>query len=141
MSFARLAEEKIRQAMQAGEFDNLRGKGQPLCLESDNPHQKVEDRLAHHLLKQNGFSLPWIEVGREIDADLQALHAWLRLRRRQAVDEAQWQLALREFARRLAHLNRRIRDLNLQVPGVCFQRRALQPERETRRALGSEYLG
>ena len=70
--------------MQAGEFDHLKGKGQPLRLEPDNPHQAEGEALAHHLLQQNGFSLPWIEMSREIDADLLALHAWLRAERRLA---------------------------------------------------------
>ena len=53
-------EEIIRQAMQEGKFDDLPGKGKPLNLDQ-NPHQDPDWRVAHHLLKSAGFSLPWIE--------------------------------------------------------------------------------
>lgn len=135
MSFERIAEEKIRQAMQAGEFDHLKGKGQPLRLEPDNPHQAEGEALAHHLLQQNGFSLPWIEMGREVDADLLALHAWLRAERRLAESASAWRSVQAEFARRVAALNRRIRDINLQAPAAAFQRPRLKVEQEIERAL------
>ncbi|MEW6126025.1 MAG: DUF1992 domain-containing protein [Acidobacteriota bacterium] len=32
MSFEKLAEEKIKEAMESGEFDNLAGKGKPIDL-------------------------------------------------------------------------------------------------------------
>lgn len=135
MSFERIAEEKIRQAMQAGQFDRLKGKGQPMRLEPENPHQAEEERLAHHVLKQNGFSLPWIETGKEIDADVQVLHAWLRNERRLNGEGPAWRAVLAEFARRVAALNQRIRDFNLQAPAPALQRRSLKAEQEIERAL------
>jgi hypothetical protein len=54
--FARLAENRIKEAMEAGEFDNLRGKGQPLNLEDDS-HVPPELRMAYKILK-NADCLP-----------------------------------------------------------------------------------
>jgi hypothetical protein len=54
--FVKLAENRIREAMEAGEFDNLRGKGQPLNLEDDS-HIPPELRMAYKILK-NADCLP-----------------------------------------------------------------------------------
>ena len=54
MSFDRLIDEKIRAAMAAGEFDNLRGAGKPLDLTAY--FATPEDlRVAYSLLKSAGF--------------------------------------------------------------------------------------
>ncbi|MFZ5447708.1 MAG: DnaJ family domain-containing protein [Thermodesulfobacteriota bacterium] len=54
--FSRLAENRILEAIEAGEFDNLRGKGQPLNLEEDS-HIPPELRMAYKILK-NADCLP-----------------------------------------------------------------------------------
>lgn len=52
--FEKIAEEKIREAMANGEFDNLEGKGKPLS--HDAYFAVPEDlRLAHSVLKSNNF--------------------------------------------------------------------------------------
>ncbi len=70
-------EEQIREAIAAGKFSNLRGKGKPLPLEED-PYEDPDWRLAYHLLHENGYSLPWIETRREIEAELDACRQALR---------------------------------------------------------------
>jgi DnaJ family protein C protein 28 len=65
------AEEQIRRAMEEGQFDNLPGKGKPLNLD-ENPYEDPEWRMAHHILHNSGFSLPWIETRREIETNLEA---------------------------------------------------------------------
>jgi hypothetical protein len=45
-----LVEKQIREAMEAGEFDNLPGKGQPIDL-TENPFEDPDLRMAHHLLR------------------------------------------------------------------------------------------
>jgi hypothetical protein len=45
-----LIEQKIREAMRQGEFDNLPGSGQPLHLEDDS-HLPDDLRLAYKILK------------------------------------------------------------------------------------------
>ena len=54
--FAKLAENRIREAIEAGEFDDLQGKGQPLDLEEDS-HIPPELRMAYKILK-NANCLP-----------------------------------------------------------------------------------
>jgi DnaJ homologue, subfamily C, member 28, conserved domain len=123
-------DEIILQAMQEGKFDQLPGKGKPLKLE-DNPHEDPSWRLAHHILKTSGFSLPWIEALRDIentfysiDADLKT--AWGHYGEHsvdgQAPDECkvQWQRATHAFRERIADLNINIRKVNLAVPAYNF---------------------
>jgi len=73
-------DEIIRQAMKEGKFDDLPGKGKPLNLDQ-NPHQDPEWRVAHHLLKSGGFSLPWIERLGEIDEELGGARSSLAISR------------------------------------------------------------
>jgi len=61
-----IAERKIREAIEAGKFDNLPHKGKPIPLDRD-PFEDPALWMAHHLLRVNGFAPPWIEEAREID--------------------------------------------------------------------------
>lgn len=63
--FAKLAEEKIKQATERGEMNDLPGFGQPLALEDDS---MVPDdlRLAYHVLKTAGFTPPEVEARSEL---------------------------------------------------------------------------
>ena len=53
MSFDKAVEAIIQEAMQRGDFDNLRGKGQPLDLSAyfDTPE---DVRMAYSILKNAG---------------------------------------------------------------------------------------
>jgi hypothetical protein len=65
MSIEKFIEEKIRKAMDAGEFDNLRGAGKPLNL--DAYFNTPEDiRLGYTLLKNNDFVPEEVELLKEI---------------------------------------------------------------------------
>jgi hypothetical protein len=61
----RLAEEKIRDAIQRGEFDNLPGRGKPLNLEDDR-HIPDDLRLAYKVLKNADCLPPELELKKEI---------------------------------------------------------------------------
>lgn len=61
----RLAEERIRDAIQRGEFDNLPGRGKPLNLEDDR-HIPDDLRLAYKILKNAGCLPPELELKKEI---------------------------------------------------------------------------
>ena len=63
-------EEHIRRAMEEGKFEDLPGKGEPLNLE-ENPLEDPEWRMANHILRSSGFTLPWIETYREIEQVLE----------------------------------------------------------------------
>jgi hypothetical protein len=61
----RLAEERIRDAIQRGEFDNLPGRGKPLNLEDDR-HIPEDLRLAYKVLKNADCLPPELELKKEI---------------------------------------------------------------------------
>lgn len=64
-----LVEEQIRKAREKGEFDNLKGQGKPLDL-YENPFEPAELRMAFKILKDNDFAPYWIQLGKEIDAQI-----------------------------------------------------------------------
>lgn len=66
-----LVEERIRAAMQAGAFDDLPGRGQPLAL-GDDILVPEDMRLAYRLLKNAGYLPEELALRREI-ADVQTL--------------------------------------------------------------------
>src|SRR5882724_13635979 len=61
-----IAERKIREAMAEGAFENLRGKGRLLDLEED-PYEDPSLRMAHRLLRNNGFAPAWIEEAKDLE--------------------------------------------------------------------------
>lgn len=134
-----LIDEKIREAMEQGEFDDLPGKGKPIDT-SQNPFEDPEMRLAHRMLRNAGFAPSWIEERKDIDSELEiALHqlsrVWMILQNARGTDNesgarARWEKALTSFRGQAAELNRRIVAWNLKVPAAGFQRRMIDPERE-----------
>jgi len=64
-AFAAIAERKIQEAMERGEFDGLPGKGKPLDLE-DEVMVPPELRLAYKVLKNAGYLPPELELHNEI---------------------------------------------------------------------------
>jgi len=71
MGFDLVVEEKIREAIRAGEFDDLPGAGRPLDLDDDR--MVPEDlRMAYRILKNSGYLPPELEQRKEA-ADLRRL--------------------------------------------------------------------
>lgn len=67
MSFEKIVEEQIRRAIADGEFENLRGKGKALELESY--FQTPESlRMAYSMLKGADFVPVEVRLIQEIDA-------------------------------------------------------------------------
>jgi hypothetical protein len=65
MSFSRIAENRIREAMEQGEFDNLPGAGEPLSLEEY--FSVPEDlRMAYSVLKNANCRPLEVELLHEI---------------------------------------------------------------------------
>jgi DnaJ homolog subfamily C member 28 len=134
-------EELLRKAMADGKFDNLPGKGKPLHLEAANPHADPDWELAYRMLKEAGYSLPWIETIREIERDIEIARKDLQIAwdcygskmsdPQAAIDAtASWERSQSAFRNALTLLNQRIRDYNLQVPNPRFQRPVLDMEQE-----------
>lgn len=68
-----LVENQILKAQEKGAFENLEGAGKPLHFE-DNPYENPEWRMVIKILKDNDCAPYWIELGKEIDADLEKFH-------------------------------------------------------------------
>jgi len=76
MSFNRIAENRIREAMEQGEFDNLPGAGKPVSLEEY--FNTPEDlRMAYSILKNANYRPLEVELLNEIARLEQALSATL----------------------------------------------------------------
>ena len=65
IALERIAEERIREAVQRGEFENLPGRGKPLKLEDDQ-HIPDDLRLAYKVLKNADCLPPELELKKEI---------------------------------------------------------------------------
>jgi len=63
--FEKIAEERIRLAMEEGVFDDLPGAGKPLSLDDDRMVPE-ELRMAARVLKNAGCVPPEVELHREI---------------------------------------------------------------------------
>jgi len=132
------AERKIAKAIENGEFDNLPGKGKPLTLDD----LARDEKLAHRLLVDNGFSLPWIEFKKEISADsehairrLSQRAAWLQIRGERLESSSRWAEAVKEFRSEIQGLNQQIDEYNLRVPLAQFQRRRIDADAEIDRVI------
>ena len=133
-------EDHIRRAMEEGKFDNLPGNGKPLEMD-ENAFEDPEWRLANKVLKDGGYSLPWIETRREIEASLETARAALKrawawrqdgLAQKQPDPraEGEWQRAKNAFREHLAAINKRIFHYNLETPSPRFQRLPVDAQRE-----------
>jgi len=121
-----IAERKIQEAIEAGEFDNLPHKGKPIRIEA-NPFEDPTQWMAHHLLRVNGFAPAWIEEASDIDRVTTSLRDDIAdSRRRHATDPPDWQRALDGLRHRVEEINRRILAYNLKCPSVQFQKRMVE---------------
>jgi DnaJ family protein C protein 28 len=144
-SWENFVDQQIREAMERGEFDNLRGKGKPQTL--TNPQGDPTQELAHKLVKDAGFIPYWLELEKEIVREEQeareaALRSWrwCEAARGDAIEDPhwvaeEWRKARERFAQKLVALNTKIINLNLQLPEPLLhkQRARLKLEDELRR--------
>jgi len=63
--YLKIVEQRIREAQENGEFDNLPGQGEPLNLEDDS-HIPEDLRLAYKILKNADCLPPELEEKKEI---------------------------------------------------------------------------
>lgn len=114
----------LQEAMRNGEFDNLPGAGKPLRLD-DNPNESPEWRLANHILRENGFTPPWLEERKDILAEIDQARQQFKQAR-----AAHFQQAVELFRNRIVHINRRVLGYNLQAPTLGLHLPLLKPEDE-----------
>lgn len=132
--FESFIEKSIREAIEAGEFDNLPGKGQPVDLK-ENPFEDPDLRVVHKLLRDAGFAPAWIEERKDIEATFAI--ASQKLSRAWTIyqpggitpDETAWQRNVTEFRALVADLNSRIKLYNLKAPATVFHRRLFDADK------------
>jgi DnaJ family protein C protein 28 len=140
-------EDHINSAMQEGKFENLPGKGKPLRLD-ENPFENPEWRMANHVLRSNGFTLPWIETRNEIEGELEKARkalarAWIYRQSETSKNlpthlrEAEWQRAVDAFREQVTLLNKRVLKYNLEVPSIHLQLLLINSDRELDRLTAS----
>ncbi|RIK40270.1 MAG: hypothetical protein DCC58_14115 [Chloroflexi bacterium] len=123
MDFGRLVEDKIRDAIDAGVFDNLRGAGKPFDALEDS---SGENWMAFHILKSNGFLPEWLELRKQIaaqrDSVLESLAAWrAAIQRYGDRDHILSRDAGSEYRRRAKAINALIDLHNLRCPTFAFE--------------------
>ena len=86
MSFDRIVEAIIKEAMERGEFEDLPGKGKPIDLTAyfDTPE---EVRMVHSLLKNAGMAPREVDLLKEIAELKQILAAVLNEEKRQEIQK------------------------------------------------------
>jgi Domain of unknown function (DUF1992) len=114
-------DKQIREAEERGEFDNLPGRGKPLHLDDWD----AEWGIAYHVLKQAGETLPWIALGRDIEA------AQARLRRMLAQvprnPPAERERARARYLREAALVDKMLEEYAFLVPVRHLERGRLPP--------------
>lgn len=116
--FHHLAEKRIQEAIDRGDFQNLPGEGQPLDLK-ENPLEPPEMRMAINLLENNGFKLPWLEKLFEIRKEKERFRKILQSEEASVLkDTPAIQKKSRDKARQI---NKKILDYNISVPNEQLQ--------------------
>jgi hypothetical protein len=96
MSLEKFIDEQIRKAIEAGEFDDLAGKGRPLDLKAY--FETPEDlRMAYSILKSNNFLPEEVEMLREVER--------LKMRLEASSDEEQKRILKKEITEKTYAFN------------------------------------
>jgi hypothetical protein len=121
-----LIDRQIREAREAGAFDDLPFRGERIPLEDDS--LAGDWALAHHVLKNANMVPPWIATDREVRELLARLDAILeRAPRASALGRERDRTEVR---RTVETANRAIAILNSEAPTDRQHRRPLDLERE-----------
>ena len=108
----------IRKAMEAGEFNNLPGEGQPLDLSID-PHTPADMQLAYKIMKQNGVAPDWIVQSKALTAKLDSWQTRLKAAHKTYIksnDVVAWLTAKEKLGEDAEKLNKEIVAYNLKLP-------------------------
>lgn len=149
-----VADKAIREAMERGDFENLAGQGKPLDL-SENPFTPRDWRLAYKILQDAGVAPEWIELDKEIRAELQGLAVMLERQARHQRERAaqagrlspdqiiaqhnrlaeERAKACELFREKATVLNRQIDTLNLKMPVSRLHHPRIRIEQEIEKFL------
>ncbi len=127
-------DQLLEAAQQRGEFDNLPGAGKPIHLE-DNPFGK-EKQMAYKLLKDNGYTLAFMQERKDLLEKIENLRSQLR-RAAERSDHSiggrlAWRRTAQSFRMRVRKLNDAIQTYNLKAPQHQFHIMTLDADQELR---------
>ncbi|MBX3014653.1 MAG: DUF1992 domain-containing protein [Caldilineaceae bacterium] len=149
-----LISHRIEEATRNGAFDNLPNKGKPLPLDR-NPYVPEDQQMANDLLKNNNLAPHWISERSAMLATIEqfrknlhstsqrfqlAWHTAVDEKSRQAV-QSHWQQQLDKWSVEIKELNRKINNINLQLPVPRLEVFKILLEEELRRAGVERTLG
>ncbi|MDQ6694390.1 MAG: DUF1992 domain-containing protein [Chloroflexota bacterium] len=147
----RIADRRIQEAIDAGEFDDLAGMGQPLKIE-ENPFVPPDMRVAYKVLANSGYAPDWMTLAQQIEVDLAQLrskadrhfaylrrrlteistdpYAIKRLRQEITHLKAEHEREARQHSRAIHDINRNITTFNQTVPISALTKLALRHAEE-----------
>lgn len=138
--------QQIEEAMRAGQFDNLKGKGKPQDLRR-NPFVPEDQELAFNLLSNNDLVPGWIS---DRTAILKAIEQWRENAQRLVLPyhhqlqtemseqsrvqlQERWTAQVQRWETEIRDLNKRINVVNLQQPIAHLEIFKLLIDEELRR--------
>jgi hypothetical protein len=128
-SWESLVERQIREAMEAGAFEDLPHQGERLPIEDDTA--AGEWAMAHRMLRNAGMAPPWIESDKEARRLLAELETLIeRAPRTSPLSRGRLRT---QVARVVADANRAIERVNAEAPTARQHRRPLDPAAEAER--------
>lgn len=112
--FARIAEEKIQEAMRNGDFSGLPGYGRPLRLEDDS-RVPSDLRMAYKILKNAGYVPEELNLQKEINSTKDLL--------KYCTDEKEKYQQIQKLNLLITRMNmRRVRPVNLEENQVYYEK-------------------
>lgn len=139
MSLEKAIEGQIQEAMASGAFANLPGEGKPLAWNSEAEARAGDNWLGFKMLRDGGYLPEWLNLGREIELDLEALSLvdqnhqdhcdgaatpddWMRFG--PAVDRlrASYEKKAREIRKKQDRFNHDAPGIRTQRPGIWVER-------------------
>ncbi|MFZ4815583.1 MAG: DnaJ family domain-containing protein [Phototrophicaceae bacterium] len=143
-------ERAIREAMQAGMFDNLPGFGKPLQWSEAEAYTPEDKRLAYKIMQENDVAPDWMMLGASIEEQQQRLRrelarGWSAYRgaladadrvgdlgRRSRVTRG-WERLVMTFQEAFDQYNYAVMNYNLKVPPGVPQRHFMGLDDEVKR--------
>ena len=124
-----LVERQIREAMDAGAFDDLPYQGERLPIEDDSA--AGEWAMAYRMLHSAGAAPPWIESDKEARKQLAALEALIE--RAPRISPLSHRRARADLRTIVEAANHAIARVNAEAPTDRQHRRPLDPGAEAER--------
>jgi hypothetical protein len=145
MSLEKSIEGQIQDAIAAGRFNNLPGAGKPFAWSQQEAALAGDNWMGFRLLQNGGYLPEWLNLGREIELDLEGLELLDRNHREyceSARSASDWERIgpavdrLREkYETRAREIRKKQDRYNHDAPGIRTQRPGLWVEHHVERLV------